>query len=258
LAFLSDDTLYGINADGTGLVDITPSLGALCFAWAPDSSKIAFVGWGSCYRLPCYDIYQVNPDGSGLIRLTYTNSFKGNLSWSPDGTQCVFSSEKPSGSGTGIYVVNTDGTDPEFLTDGADPLYSPDGTKIAFHKGSSTTSFSLYSMNPDGTGQVQIFPLDVRGETWSPDSQKLAFEYYEEVYTINADGTNLINLSKLSSHDESPTWSHDSSQIAFQSDRNALDQAMRLYIINADGTGLTPLTTDDSTSRRDSIPKWGP
>jgi Tol biopolymer transport system component len=72
------------------------------------------------------------------------------------------------------------------------------------------------------------------------------------LYTINADGSNLIHLT---SHlqDQLPAWSPDGQRIAFASDRTSTN--MDIFVINTDGTGLTQLTSDQAM---DNFPTWSP
>ena len=78
LAFLSDrdgdSEIYLINADGTGLVQLTHnSVGDLAAVWSPDSSRLVF---GSD-RDGDSEIYLINADGTGLAQLTH-NSDRGS------------------------------------------------------------------------------------------------------------------------------------------------------------------------------------
>jgi Tol biopolymer transport system component len=63
-----------------------------------------------------------------------------------------------------------------------------------------------------------------------------------EIYTLSADGTREARLTNHSSDDQIPVWSPDGSRIAFITYRDGSHAA--LYVMNADGTGLTRLTTD--------------
>ena len=108
----------------------------------------------------------MNTDGANLINLTKHPAKDGSPDWSPDGNQIAFSSNRDGNRE--VYVMNADGTNPINLTNhpardgGAD--WSPDGMRIAF------------STNRDGNWEKK--PND----NW-------------EVYVMNADGTNPINLT---------------------------------------------------------------
>ena len=78
--------------------------------WSPDGSLIAF----NSPEGPDQNVYTIHPDGMGLERLT-SNSEAGqhtfHPSWSPDGTQILFS-HNPSTDGWGdFFVMDRDGSD---------------------------------------------------------------------------------------------------------------------------------------------------
>ena len=130
------DRLYVLNADGSGLRDLTRKLGgsqpgagpASEAVWSPDGRKIAFVR--SNTRL---GVYVVNADGSGMRNLTPKpkGAAYAAPAWSPDGRKIAFASERDGNSE--IYLMNADGSGQRGLTrdlayDG-DPAWSPDGKK---------------------------------------------------------------------------------------------------------------------------------
>ena len=80
---------------------------------------------------------------------------------------------------------------------------------------------------------------------WSPSGTTLAFESHRdgptEVYLIDADGSGLRRLTDVSSDHSAPTWSPDGTKLAV----NGWDPDTYvdyIYVMNADGTGLTPVT----------------
>ncbi len=165
-----------------------------------------------------------------------------------------------------VYIMNPDGSGQTNLTDNAsadtDPAFSPDGTKIAFT--SSRGDWDLYVMNADGSGQTQLtddFYYDA-APVYSPDSTKIAYESERsgsgedglqfDVFVINADGTGETNLTPDAStitHSPDatdPTFSPDGTKIAFSSDRDSDGNqgiSNEVWVMNADGTGQTRLTT---------------
>ena len=71
-----------------------------------------------------------------------------------------------------------------------------------------------------------------------------------EIYSMNADGTDRVALSRNPAEDMEPRWSPDGSRIVFVSNRTGNDE---IYTMNADGSGVTRLTFTFATNRR---PSW--
>ncbi len=107
--------LYVVNADGTGLLQVTPSgVGALTAQWSPDGHLIAFSS-KRLRRTPPPQVWVVHPDGTGLRELTSGGSTSIAPIWSPDGTELLF--QRWQRSGRDLWTVNADGTGLSKLTD---------------------------------------------------------------------------------------------------------------------------------------------
>jgi TolB protein len=120
---------------------------------------------------PKFDIYVMNPDGSGKTNLTNTPGYSDVLpEWSPDGTRITYYAFD---SGHDIFVMNADGSGQTNLTNsGASdtaPAWSPDGSKITF---SSTRDGNpeIYVMNADGSGATRLTnnPAGEAAPDWQP------------------------------------------------------------------------------------------
>lgn len=83
---------------------------------------------------------------------------------------------------------------------------------------------------------------------------KLVFETNrdgnEEIYRMNADGTNRVDLTRNPADDTDPRWSADGGRIVFASNRTGNYQ---IYTMNAGGSGVTRVTHDANDDRR---PTW--
>jgi dipeptidyl aminopeptidase/acylaminoacyl peptidase len=166
-----------------------------------------------------------NPDGTARKTVVPVTSgvavAAAEPAWSADGTKIAYSS-KEGGTG-GIFIVNADGTgvtrvtsDP---TDG-EPTWSPDGTKLAFVHVSNGRR-RLVTANLDGSGLTVLTPTlasDVDDPEWSPDGTRLTFSNFADVFVVNADGSNLVDLTSDTAEplrSDNPTWSPDGTKIAY-------------------------------------------
>lgn len=77
-----------------------------------------------------------------------------------------------------------------------------------------------------------------------------------EIYTIQADGSRLTNLTHNSADDFAFTWSPDGSQIAFLSNRTGW---LEVFVMNADGSNVTKISRLERTNTVYSPPfAWSP
>jgi DNA/RNA endonuclease G (NUC1) len=245
--------IYGMKADGTGVVRLTNNAGIdLDPALSPDRTKIVFTS----SRDGNFEIYSMNANGTGVTRLTNNPAIDGFAAWSPTGSKITFTSTRDGNME--IYSMNSDGTGITRLTNNpqidANAAWSPDGTKIAFTS-TRNGNVEIYSMNTNGTGVTRLtnqsdedaFP------TWSSDSQKIAFMSTRsgngDIYVMNANGTGVTRLTTSSGVDAEPAWSANG-KISFSSTR---DGNFEIYSMNANGTGVMRLTTN---SALDTSPHW--
>jgi Tol biopolymer transport system component len=156
-----------------------------------------------------------------------------------------------------IYIMNADGSGKTRLTNDSihddDPALSPDGTKILFTRTDETSQPNIYSMSVDGTNMQRIVArgTNLFEPRWSGDGSKFVFwDFSRRVIVANADGSGAAFVPNATSAD-SPDFSPDGTKIVYShsTERN-------LYIINADGTGKTQLTSTDGI--KEYRPRWSP
>ena len=96
LAFVRDDQIYLVNADGTGLVQLTNTGGGISNsepAWSHDGQRLAFARssyGGGVYQT--WDIYVMDADGSNLVQIT-DGGYNVEPTWGPDDRTIAFSSQ---------------------------------------------------------------------------------------------------------------------------------------------------------------------
>src|SRR5947207_2850358 len=146
-----------------------------------ENGKIAFAS----NRDGNWEIYVMNPDGTGQTRLTNHQASDENPAFAPDGTRIAFASTRDSNlnfSTNEIYLMNADGSQQTRLTQTLDgeqsyqPTWSPNGAKLAYIRlGLATNRIIL--MNADGSGPTTIYEttLYLSQSAWSPDGTNLTF-----------------------------------------------------------------------------------
>jgi hypothetical protein len=128
----------------------------------------------------------------------------------------------------------------------------------------------LYIMNTDGSRQTRLLSAgdqSVSLPSWSPDGERIAysqgdfvaFRFSEapedsqtDLYIMNADGTNPIQLTNAPGEEISPSWSPDGAKLVYI---GSSDGTRALYTINADGTGATQMAAGDGFV---DDPVWSP
>ena len=217
-------------------------------AGAQVAAKIVFAS----DRDGTYDIWTMNPDGTGQVKLAGTPTAD---EFSPvpsaDGTKIAFirgagaTSGEPEGD---LLTMNADGTGEQTLTFGAnDPSWSPIGDMLSFGSvGHSARDGELWRISATGNDAVPLAApaRDNLGTSWSPDAQRIAFyaqigdafPQNEGIWTVKPDATGLTQLTQTADGgDRNPDWSPNGAKVAF-------DRFGSLWTMNADGTAQAALT----------------
>jgi TolB protein len=119
----------------------------------------------------------MNLSSRATTRVTSTGAIDTSPSFSPDGAQIAFESDR--GGQQQIYVMGADGSNPRRISFGegaySQPAWSPRGDTIAFTKQKGGT-FSIGVMKTDGSGErVLAEGFHNEGPTWAPNGQYVMF-----------------------------------------------------------------------------------
>lgn len=203
--------VYRINADGTGLTQLTHStaMDNDAATWSPEGSKILVSRAGTREHA----IWVMNSDGTGFKKLTSDLYQNEHPEFTPDGKHIVYAGQK-GGLVSAIWIMNADGSNKRRLTppalEAAAPDVSPDGSHIVFVKD---------------------------GDPSKPES----------IYTMRINGSQITRLTRpgCCHHDSLPNYSPDGKQIVFISDRNyPLLNGTDIYEMNADGMNQRQVTSN--------------
>lgn len=248
---------------------------------SPDGSKIVFTS----NRTGIYQIYLCDYDGSNIIQLTNKGSNETPV-WSPDGSKIVFTSERDND--TEIYIMNADGKVQMRLTnqlgDDSHPKFLPDGKRIIWCSARTTPDLSvawtyqfleIFSMDIDGNNVKQITSNETISTypSISPDGKKIVYRellkepgfnwsldsirFNSEVFVMNSDGSNPINISKDKAYDGWPLWMPDSKTVIFTSNRGGEKNMGQLYRVNINENSISRITDIDNSFIQASISKDG-
>ncbi len=171
-----------------------------------------------------------------------------------------------------IYLVNPDGSDLQRLTKGKnawEPDWSPDRSKILFASTLHGGEEEVYVMDADGSNAHRLTHTPGEGTSswaadWSPDGKQIAFTSNRDgspegwdgndIYVMDADGSNIRRLTREDGDDGSSAWSPDGRTLAFMSSRDDRSRS-EIYVMTVDGSRVWRLTHDNRSAAR---PAWSP
>ena len=215
-------------------------------AWSSDGSRIAFAQYGQpglfVLNLSNWSIASVHNDGE-------------SPAWSPDSTKLAFSAGE-------LFVMGADGSNVVQLTNNVgfrgQPAWSSDGARIAFDCEVESGNFDICSVNADGTSFIRLTsdPGWASGASFSPDGFAIAFaDGLRGIAIMNLDGTGIRPVG-AGTFGFQPTWSPDSSRIAFVQPHSGCFEADwricldTVFIMNRDGGELRQIASGNR-------PTWG-
>jgi|GEM_PF-2533850 len=175
-----------------------------------------FEYWASYWDHPC-DVWVSDCDGGGAVNLTgpeHANMGGINCQpyWSPDGSQISFTHVDPV---MGEYPCET--------------------------------GFEMWAMDADGSNvhrvTPELNPCQIFCGGWSPNGYRLRFDWNDQAYTIDSDGTDMELIPNVGANS---TWSADGSKLA--------SSGFEIDVVDGEpGTWRQLLVTDVATGECETL-----
>jgi Tol biopolymer transport system component len=256
---------------------VSPGVGkTTCSYFSPDGKKILFASshldpdakkhYAEEYKLrdeerqagtrrrykwdfdPYMSIFEADPDGGNLKRLTDAKGYHAEGSYSPDGKQIVFCSNRDSEEDLELYIMDRDGKNVRKLTNApkcynGGPFFSPDGKRVIFRSDRKKKDhLQLYVINTDGTGERALTD-DLNWVCWCPywhrdgrhivyaaaDHSNPAVRPNYDLYWMDVESGKKTRLTFAPGADILPVFSPDGKKLMWTSTRDGRQPA-QLYI----------------------------
>lgn len=261
LTFQSNNPKWGLKCDQIFAMKVKDAAGkpnfmpqkistgkgrTTCSFFMPDGKHILFAsthaGADTCPAAPqyapggkylwavynIYDIYVSDLKGNITQRLTDTLGYDAEAVLSPKGDKILFTSDR-SGD-LELWTMNLDGSNPQQITrdlgyDGG-AFFSADGSKIVYRASRPKTEQEIKEYK-DLLKQGLVAPTNM------------------EIYTCNADGSNVRQVTNLGKANWAPYFHPDGKRIIFSSNHfSKRGYEFQLFMVNEDGTGLRQITRE--------------
>ena len=208
IAFLSDNQLYSVEPDGSGVLQLTNDpFGAAMPVFSHDGTRVAYKRLSANNppddRTLYGDLVVANTDGSNPIAIETGVIGMSPTAWSPDDREVLWTGTTIPDAPEQVFIAPADGSsapwsvgDPS--TSNWGPNWSPDGSKIAY-----VSDTDYYVMNRDGTEIQNVSQgsyAEMSGGGWNPDGNGLIFEAGREgdhdLWLVGLDGQPESVLAK--------------------------------------------------------------
>jgi len=256
--------LFMANADGTGEEFLNWEAGNSVYqrgapAWSPDGKVIAFsiiTTEGGRRRMKVIGVNVADRTVATLISPSWNNIR--DVAWVPDGSAIIINGINEASEvepRMQVWRVTLAGGEARRITNDMNNYFSislsADGsTLIALQWESTSGLWIAPAENPSAAAQVTAGTFDRRdghyGVSVAPDGRLIYVSDHSgknDLWSVNADGTGLRQLTDATHKDQSPVVSPDGRYIVFQSCRNAnSDRAYNIWRVDADGRNPVQLT----------------
>jgi dipeptidyl aminopeptidase/acylaminoacyl peptidase len=253
---------------------------------SPDGQHVAFVMFRSDWRAnrPIGHIYRINVDGSSQVQLTFGDRGEASPRWSPDGSGIAFLARRDGDSGNQIYLLDSSGGEARRITTHATApgtiQWAPDGRAIYFIASDARTADErekerlqddVYAFEETNFKQRHIWVTDLQGQTRkltegdysvgayevSSDGTRvvmsrapsplLEHNRHSEVWVMNSDGSNAVQLTRNAIPENDASLSPDNTTVVFRAAANAKFESYyndKIFVVPASGGDARVLLPD--------------
>ena len=195
---------------------------------------------------PWMDIWEASPDGTKLKRLTDCKGYTAEGSYSADGKQIVFCSQR--NGNLELYIMDADGKNVRKLTNApgcynGGPFFSPDGKRVIFRSDRKKKDhLQLFVIDADGKNERALTD-DLNWVQWGPywykDGKHIVYAGADhsdprvrpnyDIYWMNIESGKKVRLTYAPGADVLPVFSPDYKMLMWTSTRDGRQPA-QLYI----------------------------
>jgi TolB protein len=258
--------IYVQKVDGVSVVQLTSDAADDAFpTFSPDGRHIAF----SSTRNGNWDVYVMDSDGRNVMQVTSGPTQDLHPSFAPDGNRLVYCSGGSRSGQWELWTVDLNSGEKRMIGYGLFPTWCPNPQvdRIAFQKARQrgTRWFSVWTLDlVDGEArnvtEVAVSSNSaVVAPAWSPDGKRIAFgtivdparmtegrpQGQQDIWTVNADGTNRHRLTDGNGINLSPAWSRDG-RVYFISNRGGADS---VWSVRADPSQTLTADTNELNNK---------
>lgn len=253
--------IYTVSGDGSNLTRVSHGIDP---SWSPDGKQIAFARWDNTAP----GLFIANADGSNERHVFVSQRLRWPR-WSPDGQYMVFSQDKSTGDNNTVWklgvveIATGKLTEPQCSQLCYVPSWSSDGKTIIYTDPSRGILAANVSQGPASligpTGRYWDSAANIsrpivnwppiQGSETSPDGRRIIYSMQAhdrwELNAMNIDGGDQAGITKpdviqyyvmgIPFRNVAPTWSPNSQQLLFLSDRNG---KWEFFVTDLSGTEI--------------------
>jgi len=247
-----------MNADGSFQTRVTID-NAFNFdlSWSRDGNRLVFCSTlNGGFEIYIMDLIEITTATfTDPIKITNNTVMNFHPTWSPGGLNIAFDAQL--NGIPGIFIINLGSSNITPLNtspdSGSQPSWSPDGNRIAF-----ASMQGIHTVTVSGTDLQQLTSSYALVPEYSPNGDQIAYvtNYAgEDIFIINADGTENHRITTSADNDFVPSWSPDGNRLVYEGSISGIDQ---ICVIDTDGTNYQQLTNIGVNTGPSWYPVLGP